>query len=105
MGPNNNKFEKRNDLLKIFQLKNFIIKNKPINEIIHINQTINIGLICRFFENSVEWDKVMPLVDNVNLMTYEFYGSGSKQTGHHTALGSADFDGRSAFNSIDELIS
>ena len=50
MGPKNTKFEKRNDLLKIFQLKNFIIKNKPINEIIHINQTINIGLICRFFE-------------------------------------------------------
>ena len=63
------------------------------------------GASTRFFENSVEWNKVMPLVDNVNLMTYDFYGSGSKQTGHHTALGSLDFEGRSAFNSIEELIS
>ena len=62
------------------------------------------GASSKFFENSVEWDKVMPLVDNVNLMTYDFYGSGSKQTGHHTALGSADFNGRSAYNSIEELI-
>ena len=40
-----------------------------------------------YFEQSIEWDKVMPLVDNVNLMTYDFYGSGSSKTGHHTPLG------------------
>lgn len=34
-----------------------------------------------YFEQSIEWDKVMPLVDNVNLMTYDFYGSGSSKTG------------------------
>ena len=52
------------------------------------------GASDRFFKNSVDWKKVMPLVNNVNLMTYDFYGSGSKNTGHHTALGSKGFNGR-----------
>ena len=62
------------------------------------------GASDRFFKNSVDWKKVMPLVNNVNLMTYDFYGSGSKNTGHHTALGSKDFNGRSAYKSINDLI-
>ncbi|MDA8588719.1 glycosyl hydrolase family 18 protein [Flavobacteriaceae bacterium] len=62
------------------------------------------GASKRFFKNSIEWDKVMPLVDNVNLMTYDFYGSGSVKTGHHTALSSNEFQDRSAESSIDALI-
>ena len=62
------------------------------------------GASNRFFENSIEWDKVMPLVDNVNLMTYDFYGSGSTKTGHHTALSSNKFQDRSAESSIKSLI-
>jgi chitinase len=57
-----------------------------------------------FFKNSIEWDKVMPLVNNVNLMTYDFYGSGSTKTGHHTALSSSEFQDRSAKSSIEALI-
>ena len=62
------------------------------------------GASDRFFKNSVDWKKVMPLVNNVNLMTYDFFGSGSKKTGHHTALGSIDYTGRSAYKSINDLI-
>ncbi|MDA8877933.1 glycosyl hydrolase family 18 protein, partial [Flavobacteriaceae bacterium] len=62
------------------------------------------GASKRFFENSIEWDKVMPLVDNVNLMTYDFFGSGSQKTGHHTALASNEFQDRSAESSIKALI-
>jgi len=62
------------------------------------------GASDRFFKSSVDWKKVMPLVNNVNLMTYDFYGSGSKNTGHHTALGSKGFNGRSAYKSINDLI-
>ena len=62
------------------------------------------GASNRFFENSIEWDKVMPLVNNVNLMTYDFYGSGSTKTGHHTALSSNEFQNRSAKSSIKALI-
>ena len=44
------------------------------------------GAFDRFFENSCDWEKVMPLVDRVNLMTYDFYTGGSETTGHHTQL-------------------
>ena len=40
----------------------------------------------RFILNSVEWDKVMPLVDNLNLMSYDMVSGGSTMTGHHTGL-------------------
>lgn len=62
------------------------------------------GASNRFFKNSIEWDKVMPLINNVNLMTYDFYGSGSTKTGHHTALSSSEFQDRSAKSSIEALI-
>ncbi len=62
------------------------------------------GASNRFFENSIEWDKVMPLVNNVNLMTYDFYGSGSTKTGHHTALSPNKFQDRSAESSIEALM-
>ena len=57
-----------------------------------------------YFEQSIEWDKVMPLVDNVNLMTYDFYGSGSGKTGHHTPLGSDAFKDGAAVSSIKILM-
>lgn len=62
------------------------------------------GASTQFFENSVSWQEVMPLVDNVNLMTYDFYGAGSEKTGHHTALGSNAYEGRSAHQAIGELL-
>lgn len=39
-----------------------------------------------FFDHSVEWEKVMPLVDRVNLMTYDLVNGFSTVTGHHTPL-------------------
>ncbi len=60
--------------------------------------------VNNYFQRSIEWDKVMPLVDNVNLMTYDFYGSSSSKTGHHTPLGSDNFKGGSVVSSVKELI-
>ena len=56
-----------------------------------------------FFDNSAEWDKVMPLVDRVNLMTYDLVSGFSKRTGHHTALFSTDQQIRSADQAIRYL--
>jgi chitinase len=63
------------------------------------------GGFPRFFNESVEWDEVMPLVDYVNIMTYDLV-SGGPTTGHHTPLYSlpqqtlsADF----AVNYLDSL--
>jgi chitinase len=47
------------------------------------------GGFAQFLENSVEWENVMPLVDRVNLMTYDLVNGYSKVTGHHTPLGSS----------------
>jgi len=39
-----------------------------------------------FFINSIEWAKVMPLLNYVNLMTYDYVNGYSQRTGHHTLL-------------------
>lgn len=39
-----------------------------------------------FFDNAVEWHKVMPLVNRVNLMTYDLVHGFSNTTGHLTSL-------------------
>ena len=64
MGPNNTKFDNRNDLLKIFQLNNLISKNNPIKENMHINQIKYIGFICRFFEKMYINFPINPLLIN-----------------------------------------
>lgn len=45
------------------------------------------GGFVKFLEESIEWEKVMPLLDFVNLMTYDLVGGYSTVTGHHTPLG------------------
>ncbi len=35
---------------------------------------------------NIEWDKVVPLLDYINLMTYDFYGGNYWQTNHHAPL-------------------
>jgi chitinase len=39
-----------------------------------------------FLTQSVEWNKVMPLVNYVNMMTYDLVNGNSKRTGHLTSL-------------------
>ena len=44
------------------------------------------GGFSEFFEQSIEWEKVMPLIDRVNLMSYDLVNGNSVKTGHHTPL-------------------
>lgn len=44
------------------------------------------GGFVKYLEQSVDWQQVMPLVDFVNLMTYDLVGGYSTLTGHHTPL-------------------
>ena len=62
------------------------------------------GGFDRFIDNSIDWDAVVPLVDNINIMSYDFVGSGSKKTGHHTSLFSTNEQNRSADFAIKYLI-
>jgi len=52
--------------------------------------TFAAGGFVKYLEQSVDWDAVIPLVDFVNLMTYDLVGGYSKFSGHHTPLHSAN---------------
>jgi chitinase len=44
------------------------------------------GGFPEFFDHAVEWDAVMPLLNRVNLMSYDIVNGFSTSTGHHTSL-------------------
>lgn len=44
------------------------------------------GGFISYLEQSIDWGKIIPLVDFVNLMTYDLFGGYSTVTGHHTPL-------------------
>jgi len=48
--------------------------------------TFAAGGFIKYLQMSVDWDAVMPLVDFVNLMTYDLVGGYATVTGHHTPL-------------------
>lgn len=48
--------------------------------------TFAAGGFVKYLEESIDWDAVMPVVDFVNLMTYDLVGGYATVTGHHTAL-------------------
>ena len=56
-----------------------------------------------FIDRSIDWEKVTPLVDYVNLMTYDLIGGYSKVTGHHTSLFSTKNQQRSGDYAIKYL--
>ena len=61
------------------------------------------GGFDRFFDNSIDWKKVMPLIDNVNLMSYDLVSGFSKFTGHHTGLYSTNEQKRSGDYGVNYL--
>ena len=44
------------------------------------------GGFTKYLAESIEWDKVTPLTDKINLMTYDLINGNSTVTGHHTPL-------------------
>lgn len=55
-------------------------------------------------DSCFEWAKVMPLVDRVNLMSYDLVGGYATQSGHHTALYSTKALPLSGDYAVSELI-
>lgn len=58
------------------------------------------GGFTKFLEESIEWKKVMPMLDRVNLMTYDLVHGYSTVTGHHTPIYSTPYQQESADNAI-----
>lgn len=44
------------------------------------------GGFQHYLDHAVEWDEVMPMVDRVNIMSYDLVNGYSTVTGHHTPL-------------------
>lgn len=63
------------------------------------------GGFGKFIEESVEWDKVMSLVNRVNLMSYDLVGGYSEVSGHHTPLYSNKVQKESVDNGVRLLVS
>lgn len=82
--------DKRNFTLLVQELRRALGKRADIS--------FAAGGFASFFDNSIEWAQVMPLLDRVHLMSYDLVGGFSTVTGHHTPLfstaeqqGSADY--------------
>lgn len=62
------------------------------------------GGFQRYLEEAIDWDIVMPLVDRVNVMTYDLVGGYATVTGHHTPLYSTPQQHESTDNATQYLI-
>jgi chitinase len=62
------------------------------------------GGFNKFLENSIDWDAVTPLLDFINLMTYDLTSGASKITGHHTPLYNNDIQKQSTDNCVSWLL-
>ena len=57
----------------------------------------------KFLAESIEWQKVMPQLDMVNIMSYDLVSGFSNVTGHHTPLYSSDSTKESADKAVRYL--
>lgn len=62
------------------------------------------GGFQKFLDQSVDWKKIMPLLDRVNIMSYDLVNGYSKVTGHHTPLYSTNEKEESTDKAITYLL-
>lgn len=82
--------------------QNFTALLKSIREVLGKRYELSFaaGVFPEYLYNSIEWKKVMPLVDRVHLMSYDMVNRKSAYTGHHAALYSTPFQNISIDNTI-----
>jgi chitinase len=57
-----------------------------------------------FIDSSIEWKKVMPVANRVNLMSYDLVSGYSGNSGHHTPLYSTARQKQSTDNGVNRLV-
>ncbi|GAA4401986.1 hypothetical protein GCM10023187_16720 [Nibrella viscosa] len=62
------------------------------------------GAFQKYLDEAVDWRAVMPLVNRVNLMTYDLVHGNSPTTGHHAALYSTPWQPESTDNAVQTLL-
>jgi len=76
--------DKHNYTLLLMELRQRLdVEGRKLHR--HLVTSIATGSGLRFLDNT-EMDKVAKYVDSVNLMTYDMYGPGDKNTGHDSPL-------------------
>lgn len=70
----------------------------------HYELSFAAGGFDTYLETAVDWQTIMPLLDNVNLMTYDIVNGGTPHTGHHTALYSTPQQKDSTDNAVQYLL-
>ncbi len=66
--------------------------------------TFAAGGFQSYIDSAVDWNKVTPIVNYINLMTYDLVGGYSKVTGHHTPLYSSAQQKESTNNCVQRLL-
>ena len=84
---------------------NFTILIQELRNVMNSDDILSFaaGGFPKYLEQSIDWQKVMPLVDHVNIMSYDLYST--VKTGHHTPLYSNDSESYSADSSVKYLLS
>ena len=84
---------------------NFTFLIQELRNVMNPNDILSFaaGGFPKYLEQSIDWQKVMPLVDHVNIMSYDLYSS--LKTGHHTPLYSNNSESYSADSSVKYLLS
>ena len=62
------------------------------------------GGFNKFIDSSVEWQKIMPKITRVNVMSYDLVHGGSNTSGHHTALYSTKQQIESTDNAVQKMM-
>ncbi len=88
--------DKPNFTALIVQLRKKLGKKKEIS--------FAAGGFTSYIDSSVEWKKVMPKTDRVNLMSYDLVSGFSTLSGHHTPLYSTPKQSESVDNGVKKLI-
>lgn len=70
----------------------------------HYELSFAAGGFDYFLEAAVDWDAIMPLLDNVNLMSYDIVNGFTPHTGHHTPLYSTPAQKDSTDNAVQYLL-
>ncbi|MFT3703273.1 MAG: glycosyl hydrolase family 18 protein [Agriterribacter sp.] len=63
------------------------------------------GGFTSFIDSSIEWKKVMKIVDRVNLMSYDLVNGYTTKSGHHTPLYSTPEQKESTDNGVQMMLS
>jgi chitinase len=86
--------------------QNFTSLIRSLRDSLGVHREISFaaGGLDNFLQESVEWLKVTPLVDRINLMSYDLVGGFDTVTGHHTPLYSNKIQLSSADHAINYLV-